>query len=454
MRLSSIFSLSHFQDASLVAVQLYCLLDAQPAPTYILNKADSLELGPCEVLVPYDAMTRDLGLTKDQFLSKIETLVKLHRVSVRLDEDSCRVTSNVQFPIGPVEELRQPDQECYSVHLDRWVQIDLEQIKARQCSIRTLEMVRHALNRFKKEIGNKLLTEITMSDYREYVRILRNGTVSNSSINNYRRVLSASFNRAIDSGFLKKNVIKAEKPLPTSRSKAKIVEPEDLEMLIQFIDSPSIRNVVKFALLSAKRHGEILNLVWEDIDFESGIIKIHSSSHYRTKFNKEQDLPLSDALKKLLEQIQKDQQYDGVESDHVFVDQKGKRLRVKKVQETVKAARVMAELGDHVTLHAMRRTAATMMKRNGASTNTIKGVLNHSDERTTTRYLGVAKEDELNALNTLGLRSFFPEESPSAGGNFEPPNELLTMLSVPSKAAGGESAKIKRKERLLVQEHY
>jgi len=82
-------------------------------------------------------------------------------------------------------------------------------------------------------------------------------------------------------------------------------------------------------------------------------------------------------------------------------------IGVRSLQE----ARDAAGLGSHVTIHALRRTAATKLKQNGVITNTISGVLNHDNEKVTYQYLGVPKEDEIAALNTLTLQSFLPRAS-------------------------------------------
>ena len=74
----------------------------------------------------------------------------------------------------------------------------------------------------------------------------------------------------------------------------------------------------------------------------------------------------------------------------------------------MKEAREFAGLGDHVTIHALRRTMATILKQKKVPTNTIKGLLNHGDEKTTNRYLGVPRDDEYDALNKLSFPVFLP----------------------------------------------
>ncbi len=51
---------------------------------------------------------------------------------------------------------------------------------------------------------------------------------------------------------------------------------------------------------------------------------------------------------------------------------------------------------------------ATTLKQLGVTTNTIKGILNQSDEKVTNRSLGVPRDDEQNALNKLTLAKYLP----------------------------------------------
>src|SRR5207249_191318 len=112
----------------------------------------------------------------------------------------------------------------------------------------------------------------------------------------------------------------------------------ELRALREKIDSESIRNVLDFALLSAKRHGEILNLTWSDVDFEAKRVRIHSSEHYRVKFGKEQNLPLSEPMAAFLMQLRSAQREQGVETEYIFVDADGRCLSQKRVQHAIKSA--------------------------------------------------------------------------------------------------------------------
>lgn len=327
MELRDIFSFDILGDCELLTVWTYCLREARPIMSYPRYKGEVVELGPYEILIEWDRLARDVKMTNGQFIAVLETLRKMRRLEFRPDKDYCRVTVNILYPIGYVSEMRQPGEDIILVKLDRWTELDAEQLVAKGFSIRYQEMVRQVLTRLRNIVGNKVLIDLNVGDYREFVHSIKSGKAGNASVNNYRRVLVASFNRAIKGNFLKINFIAMEKPLPAIRYKPKIVEQDELKVLLGNVSSAAVRNVIRFALLSTKRHGEILNLKWSDIDFESKKIWIHSSDTYRVKFNKEQTLPLSEPLEAMLRQILAEQREDGVESDYVFVDQRAVSLQ-------------------------------------------------------------------------------------------------------------------------------
>ncbi len=408
MDIRTIFTRDLIADRELLATFVFCLAEVQVAPASRLFHGEVVDLRPYEVLIEFDRLEREIQMEKAQFVSHLELLQRMRRMTFKQEKDYCKVILAIELPIGSSNQTRRTGNQVQSIKFEQWTELDLEQIRIQGFSKDYLDMVRQILHRFMKVVGNKVINEITVYDYREYVRALQQGGASNSSVNNYRRALVASMNRAIRAGYLTKNPIESEKPLPVNRSRPKIVEREDMKILREHINLAWLHNVIDFALLSTKRHGEILHLKWDDIDSEAGKIWIHSSEKYRVKFNKEQDLPLSEPLKALLKRIEDEQRTNGVESDYVFVDEKGKHLREKKVQEAMKEARESAGLEPHITIHGLRRTTSTKLRQKNVSTNTIKGILNHENEKTTNRYLGVPREDELDALNKLSLSDFLP----------------------------------------------
>ncbi|MGA2624841.1 MAG: site-specific integrase [Bacteroidota bacterium] len=102
---------------------------------------------------------------------------------------------------------------------------------------------------------------------------------------------------------------------------------------------------------------------------------------------------------------------EGSEGEYLFVDKLGKPLEKRYVQKHIQDTRDFCGLGKHVTIHALRRTAATRLRQKETETNTIRNVLNHSDEKATRNYIGGDEDDMRKAMEGLNMSEFFPDSS-------------------------------------------
>lgn len=133
--------------------------------------------------------------------------------------------------------------------------------------------------------------------------------------------------------------------------------------------------VVRFALYTGKRKGEILNLKWSDINFDT--------RHYtlqRTKGGTRQSLPLNN---KAWEVIQKAKEIK--KGPFVFPSNKGNHYK-EPFNSTWKRIRVKAGL-QGFRFHDLRHTYASYLASSGkVDIYTLKELLGHSDIKMTQRY--------------------------------------------------------------------
>ena len=64
-----------------------------------------------------------------------------------------------------------------------------------------------------------------------------------------------------------------------------------------------MNNIIKFALLTGCRLNEILNVQWKYINFQDRIINIFNKEDFKTKTGNQRQIPVSDELFKLLNEI-------------------------------------------------------------------------------------------------------------------------------------------------------
>jgi integrase len=97
--------------------------------------------------------------------------------------------------------------------------------------------------------------------------------------------------------------------------------PEDFQKLLSVIHYGWFRDLVRFAVSTMMRVGEIVNLKWSSIDLERRLILVENTETYRTKTRKSRVIPMNEWVYYFL--VQKERK-----SEYVFTFPDGKSLKV------------------------------------------------------------------------------------------------------------------------------
>jgi integrase len=411
MELRNIFTRDILTDPILTTVYTFCLNETQSEPAAIRVEGKVVDLDPFEVLVDLDRVEFELHISRVDFLDKINLLEKLRRCRIVESKEFIRILlTNLSFPINPPAEKIVPKEVIAIITFYRWREIDLRKVE-NSMSAKYLETMNTVLMQFGTVVDDKSLSKIDAGDYQTYVMKLKERGLENSSINDYTRALKASFNRALETCYLKEHPFKRIKPLPQIKKKTIILERKEFAAIRANVTHSWMIPIFDFLILTALRRNDALNLKWNNIDFENSIIQIRCFGKYHPKFRKERDEPLSSSTRKLLDELQIIQRNQAIESDYVFVDPEkpDKPIRGDRFTHAFKSAVREAGLREEITLHSLRRTLATKLKHKGADTNTIKGILAHESPRTTEKYIGAFVDDMAKALEQINLNDFLPE---------------------------------------------
>jgi integrase len=169
---------------------------------------------------------------------------------------------------------------------------------------------------------------------------------------------------------------------------------EQLQRLLKAIEEdlhPQAGNMMKMALYTGMRRGEMFRLRWEDVDFDRGFIHIRSP-----KGGIDQKIPLNDAAQRLLNDHPK------TDSPYVFPGRNGKqRTDIKKPVNRIKKK---AGLTDNFrALHGLRHVFASMLASSGkVNMYHIQRLLTHKSPSMTQRYAHLRDETLRNASNLAG----------------------------------------------------
>jgi integrase len=161
---------------------------------------------------------------------------------------------------------------------------------------------------------------------------------------------------------------------------------KDLSTHVEWDILTRIRSVTIFATfaLTGLRNSELCALRLEDVNFDSGAIKVVNG-----KGGKPRTVGLSRRLEKLLKIYLEHRPH--VEHDYFFVGPEGHPLN----RDTMgKCFQKLSKVVNHyVHAHAMRRTFATISFRKGVTLDKLQVAMGHADMKTTMIYIQVDQDE-------------------------------------------------------------
>jgi integrase len=223
--------------------------------------------------------------------------------------------------------------------------------------------------------------------------------LSGSRINRYLALLKKMFNLAIDWGYLDTNPVKkvqlfSEKDNLVERILGDV---EEQRLLDECADH--LRPIVKTALHTGMRRGEILNLKWDQVDLRKRSIRVE-----KTKSGKNRHVPINDDLHEEFSRLKK---LNG-NSIYVFLNPKTGQP-IKEVKTAFNAAKRRADI-QGLRFHDLRHTFASRLIEMGADIITVKDLLGHHSVVVTQRYTHSSSDQKMNAVQKLAHKEELPRE--------------------------------------------
>ncbi|MYM75457.1 tyrosine-type recombinase/integrase [Duganella sp. FT134W] len=238
--------------------------------------------------------------------------------------------------------------------------------------------------------GDRRLCDITTRDIQAY-HMMISKKLSQSTANRHLALLSMMFNVAIQWDILERSPTKSVKKFKEDSQKQRFLSPDEIGRLYQAMEAEDNKvavNALKLLLLTGCRREEILKLKWDDVSLESGTLFLPDSktgSRY---------VQLNAAAIKLLE---------GIEHVSKFVfpghhDGENKPLNNPRKCFT----RLLTAAGiEHIRLHDLRHTHASILVNQGASLFVVQKALGHSNPITSQRYSHLSDKTLRDASETV-----------------------------------------------------
>lgn len=202
-----------------------------------------------------------------------------------------------------------------------------------------------------------------------------------------------------------------------SNEKTEDLTSEELTRLMEAIETDEniqAANLMKLALFTGMRRGELFKLQWSHVDFQRGFIAIRDP-----KGGPDQKIPLNYAARNVLEN------HERTESPYVFPGNGGnQRTEIRKPVNRIKERAGLPK--DFRALHGLRHVFASMLASSGqVDMYTLQRLLTHKDPTMTQRYAHLRDETLQNASNLAGtlMNAANPAKSGAPAGKVVPINK-------------------------------
>lgn len=268
--------------------------------------------------------------------------------------------------------------------------------------------------------GTVRMENLTREHIQNWINKLHTEELSVGTIRNAHRRLHAALEEAVHDDILIKNV--ASKPKFPATPPKKIVPyaAEEAQKLLDHAVGTGLEIMLYVALRLGLRRGELLGLLWSNVDWEKGELhitgqvqevrgKLKRQSYSKT--DKEEKKGLVIALDDDLLAAFREQQATQLAYKHecdgwqehalIFPSAVGTPFPPRSFDRQYK--RILERAGlPPKNIHNMRHTAASFMGDNGANSVQIRDVLGHTTTRMTDKYIHTSNEAQRRAIESTG----------------------------------------------------
>ena len=230
--------------------------------------------------------------------------------------------------------------------------------------------------------------------------------MSESTQRHWKRHLKAFFNWCQKQDLIDRNPCEKVRTPKRKKKVAEFLTTRQVEMLLDAIEwdyeqklkknqiQPGhviwLKDVILLTVGTGMRLGEVTNLRWRDVDFESGFLRVRSDEERSTKSGHERRIPLAGDALNVLTRLD-DARTDDLDG-YVFTGYTGGKLNDLYVSKQFRTYRRLAKLPESLSFHNLRHTCASWLVQRGVSLSIVQHILGHADIQQTQRYAHLAPD--------------------------------------------------------------
>ena len=274
---------------------------------------------------------------------------------------------------------------------------DMKDILQDNLSPSTMALYRQLQSNLSHVVKEKRVSSITSFDIERF-KLERSKSIEKITVNKELRTMRAFLNQAIRLGFMKNNPALSCANYKVEPKTPAFLTPEEVRQLLNNIASPVIRDIVLCALFTAMRIGEIVNLDWRDIDFQTKFIWVRNKPGFRVKGGRSRIVPMGDLLALLLQERPR-------VGEKVFLNKFGRPCKVGNISRRFKMCALKAGLPKEIHFHSLRHTSLSWMAENGVPPEYIRQIAGHSSIVVTQIYTHSTPSHLSAAANSLAAQA-------------------------------------------------
>ena len=231
-----------------------------------------------------------------------------------------------------------------------------------------------------------------------------------SSINQTLIAMATSFKSAVDNDLIAKNPVNSSVKSPkTIDKKERVLTREEQAKFLEAAKGTPYQYQFELLLQTGLRIGELIGLIWDNIDFEKRIIKIDRTMEFRYSFGDwvigppksasgVRTIPMTQKAYDILMYKYAERELRKVNEERftniVFLNRNGQPLKNSSYDTYI--YRIADKAGiDRISMHTLRHTFATRCIEGGMKPKTLQQILGHSNIGITMNlYVHITEEEK------------------------------------------------------------
>lgn len=262
--------------------------------------------------------------------------------------------------------------------------------------------------------ANRDLRTIMLRDCECFLDTLKK--TAPKGVYNYRRVLSTMWNKLIKWQYVSSNPWEEVELEKRQNVKAAYLTEEMLYKILPFIENEVIRDMVAVTFYSGLRRGEVVNIIWQDVNLKKDLLTI-GNENFKTKTRKQRVVPMHPKVKEIfLKKVKskkikvKNNEGDGNDvslvqlpdkNRYVFCKSSGYCFTADYLSKQFKKACRKAGIDEAIHFHSIRHGSITGMILKGANVPTVQRIAGHAKIETTMAYTHIGLDDMREAVGLL-----------------------------------------------------